>query len=135
MYKRRIVRLKLARPERLYIERDDVMKGFAVLFLLGLICFFTGCAQYYYQEGKSFNECASARKDCYAELQKRLADDSRSSIGYENKFMEDCMKRKGYKLVTEDKLPLEAKRQDPDSSLKGFLYGYRRGIAGALDEK
>jgi hypothetical protein len=135
MYKRQIIRLKLARPERLYIERDDVMKGFAVLLLLGLICFFTGCTQYYYQEGKSFNECASARKDCYAELQKRLADDSRSSIGYENKFMEDCMKRKGYRLVTEDKLPLEAKRQDPDSSLKGFIYGYRRGIAGALDEK
>jgi hypothetical protein len=111
------------------------MKGFAVLCLLSLICLFTGCVQYYYQEGKSFDECARARKDCFTELQKRLADDSRSSIGYENKFMKDCMKRKGYKLVTEDKLPLDAKRQDPDSSLKGFIYGYRRGIAGSLDEK
>lgn len=119
----------------MYIERDDVMKSYAVLLLLSLICLFTGCAKYYYQEGKSFNGCASDRKDCYAELQKRLADDSHSSIGYENKFMEDCMKRKGYELVTEDKLPLDAKRQDPDSSLKGFLYGYRRGIAGSLDEK
>jgi hypothetical protein len=111
------------------------MKGFTVLFLLGLICIFSGCAQYYYQEGKSFNECASARKDCYAELQKRLADQSRSSIGYENKYVENCMERKGYKLVTEDKLPLDAKRQDPDTSLKGFLYGYRRGMAGYLDEE
>jgi hypothetical protein len=49
--------------------------------------------------------------------------------------MEDCMAQKGYMLVTEDKLPLDAKRQDPDSSMKGFLYGYRRGIAGALDEE
>ena len=111
------------------------MKNSAVLLLLGLICFFTGCAKYYYQEGKSFNECASARKDCDAELQKRLADQSHSPSGYEHKFMEDCMAQKGYRLVTEDKLPLDAKRQDPDSSLKGFLYGYRRGIAGALDEE
>jgi hypothetical protein len=96
---------------------------------------FAGCAHYYYQEGKTFDECANARKDCYAELQKRLADESHSSIGYENKYIKDCMERKGYKLVTEDKLPLEAKRQDPDSSLKGFLYGYRQGIAGALNEK
>ncbi len=118
-----------------YIERDDVMKNYAVLLLLGLICLFTGCAKYYYQEGKSFNECASARKDCVAELQKRLADQAHSTSGYEHKFIEDCMERKGYKLVTEDQLPLDAKRQDPDSSLKGFLYGYRRGIAGALDEK
>jgi len=118
-----------------YIERDDVMKNSAVLFLLSLICFFTGCAKYYYQEGKSFDECASARKDCNAELQKRLADQSHSPSGYEHKFMEDCMAQKGYELVTEDQLPLDAKRQDPDSSLKGFLYGSRRGIAGALDEE
>jgi len=105
------------------------------LFLLGLISFFAGCAQYYYQEGKTFDECANARKDCYAELQKRLADESHSSIGYENKYIENCMERKGYRLVTEGKLPLEAKRQDPDSSLKGFLYGYRQGIAGSLSEE
>ena len=111
------------------------MKNSAVFLLLGLICFCTGCAKYYYQEGKSFNECASARKDCDAELQKRLADQSQRPGGYEHKFMEECMAQKGYMLVTEDKLPLDAKRQDPDSSLKGFLYGYRRGIAGALDEE
>lgn len=111
------------------------MKSFLVLLLLVCICFFAGCAKYYYQEGKTFNECASARKDCDAELQKRLADQTQRPGGYEHKFMEDCMAQRGYKLVTEDKLPLDAKRQDPDSSLKGFLYGYRRGIAGALDEE
>lgn len=111
------------------------MKSSLVLLMFVFICLFTGCAKYYYQEGKSFNECASARKDCDAELQKRLADQSQRPGGYEHKFMEDCMAQKGYKLVTEDKLPLDAKRQDPDSSLKGFLYGYRRGIAGALDEE
>jgi hypothetical protein len=111
------------------------MKSFAVLLSLVLICLFTGCAKYYYQEGKSFNECAKDRADCVSELQKRLADQSQKAGGYEHKFMEDCMQRKGYRLVTEDDLPLYDKRQDPDSSLRGFLYGYRRGIAGALDEE
>jgi hypothetical protein len=111
------------------------MKSSLVLLMVVFICLFVGCAKYYYQEGTTFDECASARKDCDAELQKRLADQTQRPGGYEHKFMEDCMAQKGYKLVTEDKLPLDAKRQDPDSSLKGFLYGYRRGIAGALDEE
>ena len=109
------------------------MKSSLVLLMVVFICLFAGCAKYYYQEGRTFDECASARKDCDAELQKRLADQTQRPGGYEHKFMEDCMAQKGYKLVTEDKLPLDAKRQDPDSSLKGFLYGYQRGIAGALD--
>jgi hypothetical protein len=61
--------------------------------------------------------------------------ESKSPGSYEHKFMEECMKRKGYRLVAEDKLPLEVKRQDPDSSLRGFLYGQRRGIAGTVDEE
>ena len=109
------------------------MKNLTILFLLGLICLSGGCAKYYYQEGKTFNECARDRLDCYTELQKRLADQSQSPGGYEHKFMEDCMKQKGYRLVTENNLPLDVKRQDPDKSLQGQLYGYRRGIAGTLD--
>ena len=105
------------------------------MLLLGLICLFAGCAKYYYQEGKSFNECARDRADCYVELQKRLAVQTQRPGEYEHKFMEDCMERKGYGLVTENKLPLSVKRQDPDSTLQGQLYGYRRGIAGALDEE
>ena len=111
------------------------MKSFAVLLFLGLICLFAGCAKYYYQESKSFNECAKDRADCTAELKKRLADQSQRPGAYEHKFMKDCMEQKGYILVTENKLPLQVKRQDPDSSLKGYLYGYRRGIAGVLDEE
>jgi hypothetical protein len=109
------------------------MKNFPVLLILVFMCLFAGCAKYYYQESKSYNECASARKDCYDELQKRLAVKTQRPGDYEHKFMEDCMAQKGYELVTEDKLPLDAKRQDPDSTMKGFLYGYRRGMAGALD--
>ena len=109
------------------------MKNLTVLLLLGLICLSGGCAKYYYQESKTFGECARDRADCYAELQKRLADQSQRPGDYEHKFMEDCMKQKGYRLVTENNLPLDVKRQDPDRSLQGQLYGYRRGIAGTLD--
>ncbi|MHC4325448.1 MAG: hypothetical protein ACYSUX_14380 [Planctomycetota bacterium] len=108
------------------------MKNSLVL-LLGLICLFAGCTKYYYQEGKSFNECVSDRSDCYAEMQKRLAVQTQRPSGYAHKFMEECMKSKGYELVTEGKLPLDAKRQEPDTTLQGYLYGHRRGIAGALD--
>lgn len=76
---------------------------------------------------------AQRTADCVVELQKRLADQSQKAGGYEHKFMKDCMEQKGYRLVTENKLPLNVKRQDPDSSLQGYLYGYRRGMAGTLD--
>ena len=108
-----------------------------VLLLLGLAsaCLLAGCAEYYYQEGKSFDECAQARTDCLSELKKRLAVQSQSPGDYEYKFIEDCMCRKGYTLVPEDELPLDVKRRDPDRSLRGQLYGHRRGIAGTVDEK
>ncbi|MFC1636502.1 hypothetical protein ACFL5Z_16855 [Planctomycetota bacterium] len=90
--------------------------------------------KYYYQEGKTFQECARDRVDCLSELKKRMSA-SETPGSYEYKFMEECMKRKGYRLVTENKLPLDVKRQDPDSSLQGQLYGKRRGIAGTVDTK
>jgi hypothetical protein len=111
------------------------MKSGAILLLVTIVCFCSGCAKYYYQEGRSFGECAADRADCMSELKKRLAVESKRPGGYEYKFMEECMKGKGYRLVTEGKLPLDAKRKDPDSSLRGVIYGQRRGIAGTVDEE
>ena len=111
------------------------MKNFAVLLSLFLICLSAGCAKYYYQEGKTFNECSSDRADCMAELQKRLGSEFQIRGSYEYKYMEECMRQRGYRLVTENELPLDAKRLDPDRQLKGYLYGARRGIAGSLDEE
>ena len=111
------------------------MKRCMVLWALCLTCLLTGCAKYYYQEGKTFNQCAWDRADCLFELKKRLASHSDGWGDYRYKFLENCMKNRGYQLVTEDQLPLEVKRQDPDSGLRGYLYGHRRGIAGALDEE
>ena len=105
------------------------------MLLLCLICLSTGCTKYYYQEGKTFEECRRDRMDCLSELKKRLGTVSQRPGDYEYEFIADCMNRKGYRLVTENKLPLNVKRLDPDSSLQGQLYGYRRGIAGTLAEK
>ena len=111
------------------------MKKYIVLLPLCVMCLCAGCAKYYYQEGKTFNECAWDRSDCLFELKKRLASESEAGGSYKYKFLENCMKERGYRLVTEDELPLDVKRQDPDSGLRGYLYGNRRGVAGALDEK
>ncbi len=109
------------------------MRRWAGILLVVLVCFCSGCAKYYYQEGRSYPQCLKDRADCLTELNKRLTVQSKSPGGYEHKFIEDCMKRRGYKLVTEDKLPLGAKRQDPAQTLRGMLYGQRRGIAGAVE--
>jgi hypothetical protein len=116
-----------------YIKRNLVMKNSAVLFFLSLFCLSAGCAKYYYQEGKTFEECEKDRAECFSELKKHADWDMPGA--YEHEFMEECMKSKGYRLVTENKLPLNVKRQDPSSSLYGQLYGARRGIAGTLDEQ
>ena len=110
------------------------MKSFTVLLMLCMVCIIAGCEKYYYQEGKTFEECAKDRIDCFYELKKRMSA-SETPGSYEYKYIEECMKSKGYRLVTENKLPLDVRRQDTDTSLSGQLYGYRRGIAGTLDEQ
>ena len=107
------------------------MRSGIVLLLVAVLCSCTGCAKYYYREGTSFDLAEKDLADCMAELEKRVTNDKAGD--YEHKFMEDCMQRKGYDLVSEDKLPLSAKREDPDMSLRGFLYGRRRGLAGTVE--
>jgi hypothetical protein len=109
------------------------MKSWILLVLAVLICFGGGCAKYYYQEGKTFRQCEKDFADCSAELAKRVTNKKTGS--YEHKYLEHCMTQKGYTTVTEDKLPLSVKREDPDLSLRGFIYGRRRGLAGALEKE
>jgi len=74
------------------------MKSFTILLLLCMVCIIAGCGKYYYQEGKSFAECERDRADCFTELKKHA--DWEMPGAYEHEFMEECMKRKGYRLVT-----------------------------------
>jgi hypothetical protein len=91
-----------------------------VLLLIAAIGSCTGCAKYYYREGTSFEQAKSDCADCMSELEKRVTNTKPGA--YEHEYMEDCMK-----------LPLGVKRQDPDLSLRGFLYGRRRGLAGTVE--
>ena len=109
------------------------MKNVAILLLLCLVCILVGCGRYYYQESKTYNECERDWASCVAELnkQKTVLDWG----AYEYKFVEDCMENKGYRLVDQNKLPLDAKRRDPDRSTIGLMRGRRQGVAGILDEE
>ena len=100
-----------------------------IIFLLAILFACAGCSTYWYQEGKSFEECMQARQDCINELKKFST--LRQFGDYEFEFMEDCMGEKGYGLVTEDKLPFRVKREEPETSLHWRL----RGVAGTLKEQ
>ena len=101
-----------------------------MLLCLSLLVFCpAGCAKYWYQEGKSFNECQQAQRECFAELSRR-SDFSSLTVDYEIEFMNECMRAKGYREVSEGELPMDVKRRNPESS----LHWRSRGIAGSLEK-
>ena len=106
------------------------MKSLIVLLSLSLVLLLMGCGRYYYQEGKTYAECERDWASCVEDLKKhkRVLDWG----AYEYGFVEDCMKRRGYKLVAERKLPLDTKRRAPDRSTIGLTRGRRQGAAGTL---
>lgn len=103
------------------MEKHSILCVVIISFLL------TGCAQYWYQEGVSYQQCLKDREICFSELTKR--SDFVSTGDYEFEYMEQCMQEKGYRLVKEGDLPLEARRQQPDSS----LHWRTKGLAGQVD--
>ena len=93
-----------------------------LLFAMLLV---TGCNYYWHQDGKSFDECKDDLQACVDELEEY----SRMEVidKYEVDYIEDCMVGKGYRLVRQDKLPRDAKRQDPAEN----TYWLLRGLAGS----
>ncbi|MHC4624655.1 MAG: hypothetical protein ACYS4W_12220 [Planctomycetota bacterium] len=105
------------------------MKVLWAVTFLACVCVLTGCTKYWYQESQTFEECKRDRRDCFNELKKFSNLDEFGE--YEFKFMEDCMTRRGYRLVTQDELPLRTKRQKPTTSLHWRL----NGVAGMVEEE
>ena len=101
----------------------------AILILITLLPF-AGCTTYWYQAGKTIDECKGDRLGCLEEL-KKYSSDWREMGNYEFKFMEDCMRQKGYTLLKEGELPLRVKREDPDRLLHARLHG----VAGTLKKQ
>ena len=106
------------------------MKLCMLLIVSGALCLLSGCSKYWYQEGKTFNECKMARAECFEELKKRT-DFVNQSSEYEIKFMNQCMREKGYREVSQKQLPLDVKREEADTSLNWRA----RGVAGQLGQK
>ena len=98
-----------------------------VMLLVSLCCLSSGCTKYWYQEGGTFDQCAADLQECRETLLQYYDMRSVRVGGPEYKFVEACMKKKGYSLVSEGKLPLDVKRQDPPG-------WYVRGVAGKLEE-
>ena len=99
------------------------------LMLLSVIFLFSaGCAKYWYQEGKSFDECKRTCSECFKELTKHT-DFTSPTVDYEIKYMNECMQEKGYREVSAKELPLSVKREEPETSLSWRA----RGIAGTVE--
>lgn len=92
-------------------------------------CFFSGCANYWYQEGKTFEQCRQDRLECYEEM-KMYSYDPEDLGKYEFKLMEDCMIQKGYRLVPDNRLHVRVKREDPDLEVFWMVHG----ISGFIPE-
>jgi hypothetical protein len=92
--------------------------------------FFAGCTTYWYQAGKTIDECNQDRLACFEEL-KEYSSNWQDMGDYEFKFIEDCMRQNDYTLLTEDELPLRVKRQDPDRLTHFKLHG----VAGTVEQK
>jgi hypothetical protein len=101
------------------------MKPTLIILLFPLVV--CGCAKYWYQEGKSFDECKQARAECFQELTKRT-DFTSPTVDYEIKYMNECMWAKGYREVSAKELPMDVKREEPESS----LHWRARGVAGTV---
>ena len=107
----------------------------AVTFILIPTLLFSSCAtylykggNYWYKGGKTIYECKQDRQECFEEL-KKYSSNWRDMGSYEFKFMEDCMRQKGYSLLKEKELPLRVKREDPDRMMHARLHG----VAGTIE--
>ncbi len=100
-----------------------VVAGALVLSL----CVLSGCAKYWYQEGRSFKQTREDLASCQAEAV-RYSDVSRThGLGaYEGEFVRRCMEERGYHLVRERDLPVRVKRESSP------VFGMS-GIAGTID--
>lgn len=110
------------------ILKVEKMKQILIILILAVMLSFTSSCTYWYKQGKTFQDCEQDLHQCYCELKKYSDMDSINS--YEDNFMKDCMRAKGYTLFSEDDLPKYVKRQDPEMNTFWLL----AGISGTVEK-
>lgn len=100
------------------------MKRFRLLLALSILSAMSGCTQYWYNPGVSFEQAQSDHQECFQGIleQSTLNSMSQADIG----AMNTCMAQKGYRLVFGHELPKAADRINPVSS----PYWKLNGVAG-----
>ncbi len=108
-------------------ENANVTKW--AMLVAPLLLSVAGCGpKYWYQESKTFEQCRADYLACLDELDGY--SDQTAFGDYELDFLDDCMKRKGYRRVQENKLPLRTRRLRPDPTIHYRL----RGLAGSVPQ-
>ena len=91
-----------------------------------------GCQpRYWYREDRTISQVKADQADCRAELLKRT--DRHHVSDYERRFMEDCMRQRGYRLMRDSDLPLDVRREEPNV-VTAVPWNRFYGMAGSLDE-
>jgi len=82
--------------------------------ILSVSCLFifSGCTSYWYQEGKTFDQCYIDLDNCRKEMVQHY-EAGTGIYGYGKRYEESCMQERGYRLTKDSGLPLDVKRQDP----------------------
>ena len=101
------------------------------LILAGLLllaaCLLGGCTKFWYQEGKTYQQCREDLAQCRLEASRYSDVERTHGLGsYETKFVESCMQEKGYQLLPEKQLPIRVKRESSP------VFGIP-GVAGKID--
>jgi len=106
------------------------MAGLRVGLLLVILCCCSGCGMdYWYQEGRTFDECYEDHRACYEELAE--LSELNGFGDRELDIIEDCMKRKGYRSVSGKRLPARTTVLNADRTIHYRL----NGLAGSVDLK
>jgi len=112
------------------LEGNERMVELRMGLILAMLCFCSGCGtQYWYQEGKTFDQCYEDHRGCYEELAE-LSE--LTGLGdRELDIIDDCMRRKGYRPVLGNSLPPRTRSLRPNRSIHYRL----KGLAGSLDQE
>ena len=79
------------------------------LLLVTVLVLLSGCSEYWYQEGKSFEEC---QRDLEASQAEAFRYSNGGTNRYESEFVRASMEKKGYELLKKKELPVGTRREN-----------------------